>query len=125
MLLYNVHKKEQGFTLTEMLVTIIIAGILAAISTPNLLIWYNNTQVKRAVEQLQGALTEAQRQAMRRGESCTVTLDITNQKITNSTGSEGCLLSDRILPTGVAMTTNISGNNIQFSFKGNTTLNDQ
>ena len=124
MLPYNVHKQEQGFTLTEMLTTAIIGSILMAVATPSFLSLFNNGQVKSALEKVQGSLTEAQRQAMRRGKSCTITLDTSNNKITPSSGSEGCLLSDRTLPDGVVMTTNISGSNITFSHKGNTTLNN-
>ena len=127
MLPYNAHRKERGFTLTEMLVTAIIGSILMAVATPNFLSLFNNSKVKSALEQVQGALTEAQRQAMRRGKSCTITLDTTNKKIkiTPSSDSEGCLLSDRTLPDGVVMTTNISSSNIKFSHKGNTTLSDK
>ena len=123
MLPYNAHRKERGFTLTEMLVTAIIGSILMAVATPSFLSLFNNSKVKSALEQVQGALTEAQRQAMRRGKSCTITLDTTNNKITTKTksGSEGCLLSDRTLPDGVVMTTNIKDKNIKFSHKGNTT----
>ena len=127
MWLYDVHKKERGFTLTEMLVTVIVAGILAAITTPSMVGMFNNSKVKSALEELNGALTEAQRQAMRRGKSCTVSIDTTHNQITvaTGTGSEGCLLSDRTFPDELKMTTNISGNQVKFSFRGNTTLSDQ
>ena len=125
MLPYNVHRQERGFTLTEMLATAIIGSILMAVATPSFLSLFNNSQVKSALEQVQGALTEAQRQAMRRGKSCTITLNTTDNKITPSSGSEGCLLSDRTLPKGVVMTTDMSGGNITFSHKGNTTANNK
>lgn len=120
MLPYYVHKKEQGFTLIEMLVTVMIMGILAAIAAPSWMTWYNNTKVTTSLEQVQGALSEGQRQAMRRGKTCTIDLDY--HTITSSTGS--CLIGDRTLPEGVVLTTNISSGNIQFSFKGNTIPND-
>lgn len=122
MLLYDVRKQVQGFTLFEMLLAVTIAGILAAIATPNWLSWYTSAKVKSSLEQVHGALTQAQRQAMRRGKSCTITLDTTNNKVT--TTDAGCLLSDYTLQSGVVMTTNISSNNIKFSLKGSTTISD-
>jgi prepilin-type N-terminal cleavage/methylation domain-containing protein len=47
MLLYNVHRKSnKGFTLVEMIVTVIIVGVIASIAAPNLLGLLNQSRVK-------------------------------------------------------------------------------
>ncbi|MDJ0533853.1 MAG: prepilin-type N-terminal cleavage/methylation domain-containing protein [Xenococcaceae cyanobacterium MO_207.B15] len=112
-------RKNQGFTLIEMLATVIIIGIVAAISAPNLLGLLNRNRVNQGLTELEGAIKEAQRQAIRSGEGCTVTINTSNKSITG-----GCLLSTRDLDENLDITTNVTGtaNNydIVFSGKGNT-----
>ncbi|MFM7905290.1 MAG: Tfp pilus assembly protein FimT/FimU, partial [Microcystis sp.] len=75
----NVHK-NQGFTLLEILIALAIAGIFAALTLPNLSAWLNRNKVKEATDAIQLALEDAQRQAIRRGRSCTI-------NFTNPTGT--------------------------------------
>ncbi|NJL51996.1 MAG: type II secretion system protein [Hydrococcus sp. SU_1_0] len=72
MLLYNARKSSSGFTLIEMLVVFIIVGVIAAIAAPNFLGLLNQSRVKDGLAQVEGAVKEAQRQAMRRGKPCKV-----------------------------------------------------
>lgn len=67
----------QGFTLPEVMVVVIIVGILSAIMAPNMLGWYARQRLNHAVVEVQGALQEAQRQAIRNSRSCALTIDTT------------------------------------------------
>ena len=113
MLLYRVRKQDNGFTLVEMIVAVIIVGVLAAVSAPNLLGWYNRSRANATLDKVEGAIKEAQRQAMRNGRSCAI--NITNA---SRTISGGCLLSNRVF--GDYITLNSDQATIAFSSKGTT-----
>ena len=123
MLPSNVYKKVKvgGFTSLEIAVTLIVAGILAAISAPSIFGLYNNYQLDRSLEEVRTAFQEAKFIARQKGESCTVSVDTTNNKITATNPS--CLISgDRTLPSElkieVANFKNSPSNDLTFSFKG-------
>ena len=90
---YNAQTKDRGFTLTEMIITVIVAGVLAAITAPSLVGLLNRNQVNEAQRQVESALREAQRQAIRRGKSCSIT--ITPGLNATISSADNCLLSDR------------------------------
>ena len=115
MLLYNARKINSGFTLIEMLATIVIVGVIAAIAAPNFLGLLNRNRANEAMAQIEGALKEAQRQAIRNGRSCQISITAATKTIANSTGS--CLLSTRVLNDAVQL--NTSRTDIDFSGKGN------
>ncbi|NCQ87066.1 MAG: prepilin-type N-terminal cleavage/methylation domain-containing protein [Microcystis aeruginosa W13-18] len=133
----NVHHKNQGFTLLEILVALAITGILAALTLPNLLAWLNSNKVQEATDSIQSALRDAQRQAIRRGRICTI--NFTNGTGTNPTvysqitaSEAGCLVATNTnagslsLPQEVFMVvgnfpnvpTTSSSPGVQFSFRG-------
>jgi len=133
----NVHHKNQGFTLLEILVALAITGILAALTLPNLLAWLNSNRVQEATDAIQSALRDAQKQAIRRGRSCTI--NFTNGTDTEPTvyrqitaSQPGCLVATNTnagslsLPQEVCMVVrnfpdfpSDSGSpGVQFSFRG-------
>lgn len=120
-----VHRQNRGFTLFEILVATVIAGILAALSLPSLLGILKGNELKAAQDQVVNALRDAQRQAIRRSQKCTITINTSSDPVKISvkdpTADKGCLSSsDSKLPKGVTLTSN-NGNDFTYSFKGNTT----
>lgn len=121
MLSFSVHKKNKGFTLPEVLIIVVMIGILAAVAAPSFLAFLNRSRVNDALVSVEGALKEAQREAIKKSSnSCTVNLNTSSV-----TGS--CLVTgDRSLPDGVQMVTNNGGTPlaISFSHKGTNTLSN-
>ena len=125
MLLYNARRSNSGFTLIEMLATIVIIGVIAAIAAPNFLGLLNRNRVNEAARQIEGALKEAQRQAIRRGRQCSISINPGSKIISNpappanGAPANGCLLSNRNLNNLIQLNTNTT--TITFSGKGNIT----
>ena len=107
-------EQDKGFTLIEAMVVIIIVGILAAISGPSFLNWYRRTQLDNAVNDVRGALQLAQREAIRRSETCDVTFDTSTDPV-----EINFCISTTTLPKPVNVTLS-NGSTITFGFRGNT-----
>lgn len=85
MLPSNAPKSNQGFTLPEVLIIVIIVGILAAIAAPSFLAFLNRSRVNNALVAVEGAFKEAQREAIRKSKSCEIDIP---------TGSDQTITSD-------------------------------
>ncbi len=118
-------------TLIEIAIATVITGIIAAIGTPSLMGILQGDQVAQGLDQIQLALQEGQKNAIRQSRQCIIvinkdsdppTLDVQNKDLNDPNNHLGCLGSvDRELPNNVAIkTTSTVDNGIRFSFKGNT-----
>lgn len=119
------HSKNRGYSLLEMIVTVILVGILAAIAIPSFIGLLERYRVNEGLAKVKGAIKEAQRQAIRRGRRCKIQINTNNRKITvsapdGSINYNGCLFNERTLPEGVAIKTNYTTPVISFSPRGNT-----
>jgi prepilin-type N-terminal cleavage/methylation domain-containing protein len=141
MRLLNVRRfsNERGFTLAEILTALVITGILSALVGANLLAWVNRNKVQQVAESVQGALQDAQRQAIRLGRHCQVELSNTDDSppagvFNHLTATQAGAPTSRcfvatdasrvpFLPNGIRMRTNIPSPpgtppRIEFSFRG-------
>jgi prepilin-type N-terminal cleavage/methylation domain-containing protein len=114
MLQWFVHK-TRGFTLIEMIAIVMVIGVLAAIAAPNLSQWLRQKQVDEALGQIDLAIQETQSEAVKRNQSCQLTLS----RGTNPPLNGNCLLSHRTLK-GVVLDHIRTPNDwtITFNFKG-------
>jgi prepilin-type N-terminal cleavage/methylation domain-containing protein len=110
-----------GFTAVELAITVAVLGIVAAISAPSMIGWYQNVQVADAVDRLEGAFKESQREAIRMTDDCTITIP-TGADQTLATSTNNCLVSgDRSFTSvNLALATG-SGNAVAFDYKGRQT----
>lgn len=112
--------KNQGFTLIEILVTIALTGILAAITAPGFISWLENKKIDDVSASIEGALKEAQSTSVRRNEACTVSITSTTVSATPTT----------CLPTGTRtisatgsernIAVSVTNNTVKFTSKGTT-----
>ncbi len=121
-------KRIQGFTLFELLITFIIFGILTALIVPGIGKFRNRYEVKGAFDQVQQVLREAQREAIRAGQACTVTLNLSEQPITITAKNEAAQVCaiNHTLPENIKIKTNLRDANPQviFSYLGSVTLKE-
>ena len=75
----NLNRSTSGFTLLEVLVTIVIVGILSAIAAPSWLGFVARQRLNKANDTVFAALQEAQRQAKNKKVRYSVSLKIDNQ----------------------------------------------
>lgn len=143
MLLSDAHKSDQGFTLIESLIIVSMIGILAAIAAPSFLGSLNNSRLKNALSATEGALKEAQREAIKKSESCVVYVfdggnaALTNSEDLNGNGAldsgedlngngvldeNGCLVTGNRKLENVSLSRPPAISTITFDFKGRTNL---
>ena len=128
MRLLNVLRNDRGITLVESIVTLIIVGVIMAVSIPSLVGLRNNTKLRSSLEKLQGTLKEVQDQSARLSKICEVRLESNQIKINDPNQDQNCLLTETKFPKGVMMVSSlkdqdnaqISPARMRFSFKGNT-----
>ncbi|MGY6528936.1 MAG: pilus assembly FimT family protein [Cyanobacterium sp.] len=114
-LVANLRNKDpqKGFTLVEIVAILVIVGISAAIGTPSLVNARRQDQVNQAHSRIRSTLVEAQINANRRSQDCTV-----NIGTSSTTGSpSGCVLEVINYDPDVV---NVTQTSITYTFQGRT-----
>jgi len=60
------RKRQQGVTLLELMITVVIGGVLLAVAVPQLTAWVQRNSVSTAAEIVQNGLRQAEAEAIRR-----------------------------------------------------------
>ena len=78
----GLRRRQSAFTLVELIVTVAIMAILAALATPSMIGWVRNNKIRTVSDSLQNGLRLAQAEATRRSRQ--VVFSLTNDKPTAS-----------------------------------------
>lgn len=111
----------QGWTLIEVGVVVIIVSILASLAFPSFGKMQARNQLRGAMSQVQVAFQEAQRNAIKKGSSCEITINASNGTIAQDTDSanSGCIPNPVVIPNDQGITMASTSTTITFSYKGN------
>ncbi|TAF11214.1 MAG: type II secretion system protein [Nostocales cyanobacterium] len=96
----NALNNNQGFTLLETTIVIVVISILFAIAAPSYLAWSQRKKVDSAISSIEGAIKESQRRAMSMSRTCNVafTTTLNTPRVTSDPITNTCLITgDRIL----------------------------
>lgn len=95
----------------------VVVGILAAMAFPSMAGMQGRNQLKGTMSEVKGAFREAQRNAIKKGTSCEVTITPSPPAITATPA--GCISSSINFPNGVSITEPTSVTTVTFTYKGN------
>lgn len=120
---FRMFKNRSGFSLMELMVTIAIIGILAAIATPNAIAWRNNAQYSAAVRDVKSAIEGTRMAAIKSNLSANVTFNNTNSFDTQNRGIVAGVAAPRAVVThqlapGITVNSNFPGNRLVFNNRG-------
>ena len=118
-------KNRLGFTLTEVVVTLSVLGIMTAISVPSYVSWLPRHRLQTSVRQIYDDLNLAKIRAVKDNTDACITFDIVNDKYTvfldtngNDLPDDGAatiLRNNAILENGVDIT---AANTCRFNNRG-------
>ena len=90
----EIIKRRSGFTLTELMVVVIIFAILATVAIPGFSKWLPNTRLKRASRDLFSNLQLAKLAAIKQNADCSVTYSSNPDQYTISCLNKTVILGD-------------------------------
>ncbi len=111
-------RKNSGYTLTELMVTIAVIAILASLAIPNFIAWLPNYRLRSGAEEIQSTLQLARVTAIKENATATVTFDTANETYRASVG--GQTIREGRMPAGIDINTAVFGGGafVQFDNQG-------
>jgi prepilin-type N-terminal cleavage/methylation domain-containing protein len=71
----TILKKNEGFSLSEVLTVVAIIGIMSAIAIPSMMAWLSNKGLQSAARELYSNMKKAQSLAVKQNRNCAVTFN--------------------------------------------------
>jgi len=112
----EIMRKNSGFTITELMVTIAVIAILASLAIPNFIAWLPNYRLRSGAEEIQSTLQFARITAIKRNATATVAFDIANETYRASVGGQA--IRGGRMPAGIDINSAFGGTSVQFDSRG-------
>lgn len=93
--------RSAGFTLIELMITIVILAILLYVALPNFAVWMQNTQIRTAGEAILNGMQLARAEAIRRNVNVELRMDVSSGWTARLAGT-GEVVQSRIAGEGSA-----------------------
>jgi type IV fimbrial biogenesis protein FimT len=93
--------RSEGFTLIELMITIVILAILLYVALPNFAVWMQNTQIRTAGEAVLNGMQLARAEAIRRNVNVELRMDVSSGWTARLAGT-GEVVQSRIAGEGSA-----------------------
>jgi type IV fimbrial biogenesis protein FimT len=114
----EIMRKNSGFTITELMVTIAVIAILASLAIPNFLAWLPNYRLRSGAEEIQSTLQFARLTAIKENATTTVAFDIANETYRASVVGGQTIRGGR-MPAGIDINSaSFGGTSVQFDSRG-------
>jgi type IV fimbrial biogenesis protein FimT len=112
-----------GFSVMELMVTIAIIGVLAAIAIPNVIAWRNNAQFNASVREVKSTIEGTRMSAIRTNLLANVIFNGANSFGTQNRAIVAGVVAPRAvvthqLPPGITVNSNFPGNQLVFNNRG-------
>ncbi len=111
-------RKDSGFTLTELMVTIAVVAILASLAIPNFIAWLPNYRLQSGAEEIQSTLQLARVTAIKENATATISFNTANETYVASVG--GQIFRRGRMPAGIDINSALFGGGtfVQFDSRG-------
>ena len=110
-------RRNSGFTLTELMVTIAVISILASLAIPNFVAWLPNYRLRSGAEEIHSTLQLARVRAIKQNATATVAFNIANETFQASVG--GQTFRSGQMPAGIDIdSTDFGGDSVEFNSRG-------
>ena len=111
-------RKNSGFTITELMVTIAVIAILASLAIPNFIAWLPNYRLRSGAEEIQSTLQFARLTAIKRNATTKVSFDTANETYRAFVVGGQTIRGGR-MPAGIDIdSTDFGGDSVEFNSRG-------
>lgn len=116
-------KKNAGFTLMELMITIAIIGTLSAIAVPNMISWRNNMQFNSSVRMIKTAIESARMNAIKSNMPARVNFNVGGNTFNTvkwdiAANAFAAAVPNTLPPGTTISASTFAGNQLQFNSRG-------
>jgi type IV fimbrial biogenesis protein FimT len=114
----KIMRKNSGFTITELMITIAVIAILASLAIPNFIAWLPNYRLQSGAEEIHSTFQLARAEAIKRNATATVAFNTANETYRAFVGTQTIRRGQ--MPAGIDLncTLNNGGTSVQFNSRG-------